>query len=366
MSILKANISLKKHGFSLELDCTIKSPITGIFGPSGAGKTTFLRLINGLETPDRGVINIQNREVFNSESNVNLAPEKRRIGYVFQDGKLFPHMTVEKNLKYGIKGKHNKSMFDDIIRLLKISEQLKKKPNQISGGQAQRVAIGRALLSSPDLLVLDEPFSSLDKNLRHRIIFLLKPLIYKFKIPMLIVSHELSDLLLLSDQLLILKNGRSTGYGSYLELISKDDAFAEMNRSGLVNSIELKFDHFDSSKGLMILSHGETKICTETYSTSERIVENDTINVILRPEDITLALHRIEDISIQNQIKGTIQKIIKSENKVLCVIDHGFKIIAEVTLATQQKMKLREGLTIWSLFKAAAIKTTFADALNSY
>ena len=365
MSILSVDIILKKSGFSLDITCDIENQITGIFGPSGAGKTTFLRLINGLEVPDYGRISIQNRKVFDTEKKINISPEKRNIGYVFQDGKLFPHMNVAQNLRYGVKGTLRKQEFDEIIDLLQISEHLDKKISQISGGQAQRVAIGRALLASPDILMLDEPFSSLDKNLRHHVISLLKPLVKKFNIPLLVVSHDLSDLLMLSDRLLIIKDGKCAGVGSYLDLISLGEAFAAMNRSGLINTVELRLDRLDPEKGLMLLSKGEQRIFAETPTAKMGNHNNEMLNFFLRPEDITLALHKIKDISIQNQIEGVIQKIIISENKILCVIDHGFKLIAEVTLATQQNMNLREGTRIWSLFKAAALKPAHTGNINS-
>ena len=365
MSVLKANFLLSRPGFTLDIQCEIKGQVTGIFGPSGAGKTSFLHVLAGMETPDYGSVSIQNHVVFNSADKLNLPPEKRKIGYVFQEGRLFPHLNVAQNLKYGLKKKQNFALFKEVTDLLKISELLDKKISQISGGQAQRVAIGRALLSAPDILVLDEPFSALDKNLRHHIISLLKPLIKKFNIPMLVISHDLSDLLMLSDQLMIIHDGKCAGYGSYYDLISKKEAITEMSKSGLINSLELKIDHIDKERGLMILSRSGHQVCTESCLDRNNLNDGEHLNVFLRPEDVTLALHRIEDISIQNQIEGKIEQLITTDNRVLCVIDHGFKLIAEVTLATKQKMKLEKGTKIWSLFKAAAIKMNVDGIVNS-
>jgi len=365
MSVLKANFLLNRHGFSLDIKCEINAQVTGIFGPSGAGKTTFLNIISGLETPDYGSLYIKNREIFNSEKNLNLPPEKRKIGYVFQEGRLFPHMNVTQNLKYGLKQNINQTQFKEVTDLLKITEIADKKVSQISGGQAQRVAIGRALLSSPDILVLDEPFSALDKDLRHRIISLLKPLILKFNIPLLVISHDLSDLLMLSDQLLIIKDGKCSGHGSYYDLIGEQEAISEMSKTGLINSIDLTVDYVDKVKGMMILSNNKHKIYAESRVSTNGYSDKQQLNVVLRPEDVTLALHEIKDISIQNQIEGTIERLIITENKVLCVIDHGFKLIAEVTLATKEKMNLKEGNKIWSLFKAAAVKMNVHGIGNS-
>lgn len=365
MSVLALDILKEKKGFTLDLKCEVQDRITGIFGPSGAGKTTLLRMIAGLEKPDRGYITIGGKKFYDSETKINLPPEKRNIGYVFQEGRLFPHLKVIQNLKYGIRDHSDKKLFDEISTMLKINDLLYKRIDQISGGQAQRVAIGRALLSSPELLVLDEPFSALDKKLRQHIIVLLRPLINKYQIPMLIVSHDLTDLLALTSNLLLIRDGKCSGLGNYYELMLQKEAMDQMSKSGLMNVIDLQLKHVDNDRGVLFLTHGKHEIYAESRLNENGYLENHTINVMLRPEDITLARHRIVDISIQNQLEGIIEKLIVTENRVLCVVDHGFKLIAEVTLATMQQMKMKEGDMIWSLFKAAAVKTNSKGIVNS-
>lgn len=365
MSVLEANFILTRAQFTLEMNCAIDTRITGIFGPSGAGKTSFVKTITGLEQPEAGSISIADRIVFSKEHAINLPPEKRNIGYVFQEGRLFPHMNVVRNLKYGLKKQYDPSYFREVVDLLKISDILDKSITQISGGQSQRVAIGRALLSHPQLLVLDEPFSSLDKSLRYHIISLLKPLIDRFNIPMLVISHDLTDLIMLSENLLIINSGRCVGHGNYYELIGKHEALRELNKSGLLNTVELKVEDFDEEKGLMIGNANGKQIVAESPMNEHRLMKNQVVKLFLRPEDVTLALHHIEDISIQNQIEGKIEKLIFAEAKVLCMIDHGFRLIAEVTLATAHKMRLAEGNTIWSLFKAAALKSNMYGVAKS-
>lgn len=362
MTILAADFELNKGGFTADIKCRIDSQVTGIFGPSGAGKTSFLRSLAGLDTPKRGLIRINDKIVFDAEKQINLPPEKRKIGYVFQEGRLFPHLSVTENIRYGMNTNSSMIAFDEVVKLLRITNIVDAKISDISGGEAQRVAIGRAILSDPDLLVLDEPFSALDKQLRLHIISLLIPLIRKLKIPVLVISHDLSDLLMLTEELLIIQDGKCVGHGNYYDLIANKSTSDVLSKSGLINSIEFNVDNTSVKKGMLCLSKVGQTIYAE--SRTDQMATNPNIIVFLRPEDITLALHKIADISMQNQLEGTITKLLITENKVLCIIDHGFKLIAEVTLATMEKMNLKEGDKIWSLFKAAAVKMDI-DPINN-
>ena len=361
MTVLHADIKLQHPGFTLDLSCDIDHPITGIFGPSGAGKTTILQVLAGLQQPSQGHIRLLNKVIYDNKININLPPEKRNIGYVFQDSLLFPHLNVAQNLKFGIHGHVHIQDFKEVVDLLGIENLLSQPVTDISGGQARRVAIGRALLSAPGLLMLDEPFSALEKSLRHRIIDAIKPYLQKHQIPMLVVSHDLADLLMLTDELMIIEQGRCTGHGNYYELIGSKTAMHSLSQAGMINSIAARLNYVNEKKGLVYLSHGDTQIFVESWLDGSYFMDKNLIHASLRPEDITLAKHQIQDISIQNQLPGTIEKLIMTGNKVLCIIDHGFKLIAEVTIATQQKMKLEEGDQIWSLFKAAAVKIEDAN-----
>ena len=365
MSVLKAEIFLERPNFRLDINCTVSARVTGIFGPSGAGKTTFLHALAGIQTPARGAISICGKEVFNRSKMIDFPPEKRNIGFVFQEARLFPHMNVTQNLRYGLKDKSDNSFFRQVTEMLRITDILQSKASKISGGQAQRVAIGRALLTRPDLLVLDEHFSALDKNLRQHIISMLNPLFASFNLSVLVISHDLGDLLMLTDNLLIIKAGKCIGQGCYYDLIDKKEMMGEFNKSGLINAIPLKIDFIDGERGLITLSHGKTMLYAESWLDGEKFIDDNQVTAALRPEDVTLATHRIEDISIQNQIEGRIMKTISMNNKVFCIIDHGFRLIAEVSLAAKQKMQLYEGMKVWSLFKAAAIKINNPGIVNS-
>jgi molybdate transport system ATP-binding protein len=165
--------------------------VTALVGPSGCGKTTALNLIAGLLRPESGRIVLQGRTLFNSQQPIDLPPERRGIGYVFQDYQLFPHLTVEQNLRYGERRTQRGGIgFDQVVEVLKLKDVLDRRPVALSGGQKQRVALGRAILRSPQLLLLDEPLSAVDVAHRRSIEEFLSESIAQFHVPMLLVSHD--------------------------------------------------------------------------------------------------------------------------------------------------------------------------------
>jgi iron(III) transport system ATP-binding protein len=189
------NISFSMHG----------TEIIALLGESGSGKSTLLRIIAGFETPDNGQVRFNNEVLVST--NQFIKPEHRDIGMIFQDYALFPHLTVEQNIRYGSKSKQSYERADAIIELFGLNEQLKKKPSKLSGGQQQRVAIARALVAQPRVLLLDEPFSNLDQSLRRTIRTEIKRINREFGLPMVMVSHDPEDALELANRIAVLKDG---------------------------------------------------------------------------------------------------------------------------------------------------------------
>ena len=191
--------------FSVDIDTKFPAVgVTALFGPSGSGKTSILHMISGLRTPEEGHIQIGNNLLFSSTYQINLPPEARNIGYVFQDIRLFPHLTVFDNLIYG----HKETVsLSEVISLLALEKLLQRAPATLSGGEQQRVAIGRSLLSDPDLLLLDEPLSSLDGRTKKELLPYLEKLAKTVQLPIVYVSHNLSDILSLAQYLLVLDQG---------------------------------------------------------------------------------------------------------------------------------------------------------------
>jgi len=204
--------------------------ITAVLGRSGAGKTSVINMIAGLSDPDNGYIMIGDRCVYDSSKNINIPPEKRRFGYVFQEGRLFPHLSVMSNLGYGMKlipPSDRHVDMDTIIELLDLSNLLDRRPARLSGGEKQRVAMGRALLTSPSLLLMDEPLASLDEARKKEVLPFIKKLSTQLSIPALYVSHSMEEILSVADNILVLKKGVLTASGSTGKIIGLDD-FQEM------------------------------------------------------------------------------------------------------------------------------------------
>lgn len=210
--MFKAHFRKKLPTFELDVDISLSHGILALVGPSGAGKTTILQCVAGLQTPSWGEINIHGKTVFSSEQDADIPIRNRRIGYLFQDYALFPHMTVEKNVMYGKPKKGNTSdkalTASDVLELLKIEHLRNRYPNQISGGEKQRVALARALMTEPELLLLDEPLSALDHDTRSILQQELLKLQAQWKIPFILVTHDVKEAEMLGDQIIKLDHGK--------------------------------------------------------------------------------------------------------------------------------------------------------------
>ncbi len=198
--------------------------ITALFGPSGAGKTSVIDMVAGLRKPDRGRIVIREQVLFDAEKGVDVPPEKRAIGYIFQDGRLFPHLDVRGNLTFGMKlVPHSRRFidFDRVVGLLGIEPLLARRPAGLSGGEKQRVAIGRALLTSPRLLLMDEPLSSLDEARKEELLPFIESLPRAFRVPVLYVTHSVDEIQRLADHLVFMQFGKSVATGDPAGLITQ-------------------------------------------------------------------------------------------------------------------------------------------------
>lgn len=208
--MIKIEAKLQRKHFNFDVSLQIDKRVTAIFGPSGSGKSTLLSLIAGITQPNSGRIFIDDECVFDSQLGINKPIHQRRVGLVFQDGRLFPHMSVEQNLNYAFKlNSQQKQLIQpaEIMQLLALESLKKQQPHQLSGGEKQRVALGRGLLSSPKLLMLDEPLASLDEKLKQQILPYLKLVADNINIPILYVSHSMDEILQLTNDIIYIENG---------------------------------------------------------------------------------------------------------------------------------------------------------------
>jgi len=218
--MLDIDIKLDRKTFKLSAAFQTSEAITGLFGPSGAGKSTLLSCISGLTDPDHGHISVDGRILFDSETHTSIPAYKRRIGMVFQDSRLLPNYSVEGNLKYGMtrSQRKNKEKIRQIAETLEISHLLKRSIRDLSGGEKQRIALGRAILSEPSFLLLDEPFSALDQKLTRKVIDYINAAHRLTSIPMVIVSHDITTILELTEHIVVLENGECIARGNIKDL----------------------------------------------------------------------------------------------------------------------------------------------------
>ena len=232
---MKIGIKHQQGNFSLSVFFEgAESGVTALFGPSGAGKTSVVNMVAGLMRPDAGRIAINGRCLFDSAQGIDLPPEKRRIGYVFQDGRLLPHLSVQANLIYGMRRTPAERRFvqlDQVVELLGIGHLLRRRPAKLSGGEKQRVAIGRALLTSPALLLMDEPLASLDAARKAEVLPFIMRLGREFAIPVLYVSHALDEITSLATHLVMMENGRVLASGEPNTLLSRPELQSRFVRS---------------------------------------------------------------------------------------------------------------------------------------
>jgi molybdate transport system ATP-binding protein len=210
-------------GFAVDAQLATSAQVTALFGPSGSGKTSILYMIAGLLRPQSGSITLGDRTWLDTKRGIDLKPEQRRVGFVFQDQLLFPHMSVERNLLYGRRRRRDQARTIQparVIEVLELGELLARYPRNLSGGEKQRVALGRSLLSGPELLLLDEPLAALDEGLKDRVLTYLERAVAEWHVPTLYVSHNAREVRRLAEHVIVLEAGRVTGCGTPEEVLS--------------------------------------------------------------------------------------------------------------------------------------------------
>ena len=348
------HIDVKKQLGTLPLEAHLDIPsqgVTALFGLSGSGKSSLINLVSGLINPDEGVISLNDRELFNSVENVCVPINQRNIGYVFQDARLFPHYTVNGNLRYGMKNT-SKDEFNYIVELLGIGHLLKRYPITLSGGEKQRVAIGRALLTDPEILLMDEPLSALDLPRKRELMNYLERLSKEINIPILYVTHSLDELLRLAERVILLTNGKVEAY-DVLENIWDSPLFLpwkQENEQSAVLSLPV-FIHNPSYK-MTALSIGDQNIWINQVEAQI----NEKVRICIHSSDVSISLNKVEQSSIRNTLYGRIVKILELENRVDLKLDIGGKHLwASISKWSFHDLALQLGQLVYAQIKAISV-----------
>ncbi len=331
------------------------SGVTALYGPSGAGKSSLVNMVAGLMRPDAGCIAINGLTLFDAAKGIDLPPEKRRIGYVFQDGRLLPHLSVRANLTYGMQRTPVARRFvgvDQVVELLGIGHLLHRRPARLSGGEKQRVAIGRALLTSPALLLMDEPLASLDAARKAEVLPFVMRLSRQFAIPILYVSHAMDEILNLANHLVILEEGRAVASGKLEDLFSRPELQAHFgpNDSGTVIATVVEQAH--DGAGLTHLRFGDKLLKVHRFETQP----GAAVRVRIPARQVAVALSPPAQTSFQNIFSGKVLQIVEGDASYVDVcIDVGSPLWARITRQSQLMLALRPGQPVFALIKSVAI-----------
>jgi molybdate transport system ATP-binding protein len=356
--MLKIRTQARRDAFTLDVSIDMEhAGVLALFGRSGCGKSTLVNIIAGLLKADTSHIEIDGVVLEDSSSRLYVEAERRKIGYVFQDARLFPHLNIGKNLTYGLQRAGKQPLrvsFESVVALLGLEHLLNRRPHQLSGGERQRVALGRALLSQPRVLLLDEPLASLDAARREEVLPYLERLRDEFSIPMIYVSHQFEEVLRLATHVVLMADGRSIAQGplDVMSLHSQMRAIVGADAIGAV--IAGVIEAADEQTGLAAVRIGENIL-----NVSLRGVRPGAhVRIQLLARDLILATLRPEAVSVRNILKGSIARIVADDADTdLVYVDLGGALVfSRVTRAASLALALRAGMTTWVLVKSVSIR----------
>lgn len=342
--------------FTLDTAFEVDRPgITALFGPSGAGKTTIVNAIAGIFRPREGKILLDGEAVFDSARGIFVAPDKRRAATVFQDARLFPHMSVRDNLLFGWRRaemRASQAEIDHIVDLLGIGALLDRRPAKLSGGEKSRVALGRALLASPRLLLLDEPLAALDASRKAEIMPFLERLRDEAKIPMIYVTHSLDEVTRLADRMIVLKQGRIAAQGTVFDLLPdiETEALGSEATYGAVFPATVREHRAD---GLSLLAFDGGMLLIPRI---DRTI-GDRLRVRLRAEDIMLAREEPRAISANNILPAAVTAVRNngSSHADIQLLCGSTKLLARITQASASRLGIAPGQNLFAVIKSVIV-----------
>ena len=357
--MIHARLKLNYSGFSLDVDLQLPGRgVTALYGHSGSGKTTCLRCIAGLEQAGQGFIQVNDEVWQDSDNRVFVAPHKRALGYVFQEASLFPHLSVLANLEFGLRRIPRQQRRVDMAHateLLGIGHLLGRDPQNLSGGERQRIGIARALLTSPKLLLMDEPLAALDTQRKNEILPYLQRLHDELDIPVLYVSHSQDEVARLADHLVLLSDGKALASGPIGETLARLDLpLALGDDAGVV--IEGHVSAYDADYQLLTLQLPNTELSIRVAHSP--MAEGQTLRCKVQARDVSLSLQGVEQSSILNRLPVTVISEIGADNAAHVLIRlnaAGTPLLARITRYSRDQLGVHPGQQLWAQIKAVAV-----------
>ena len=364
--LLSLDVKRRSGDFSINAKIEAGPGITSLFGKSGAGKSTIVAMLAGLIKPDSGHIRIGAHTLFDSAQGIDIAPERRHVGYVFQDARLFPHLSVAKNLRYGLgrlEAAKRTETFERVVALLGLGHLLERRPANLSGGEKQRVAIGRALLSNPRILLMDEPLASLDAARKSEILPYIERLSTDFNLPVVYVSHAVEEVVRLSNTLVLISKGQVAAQGDVEDIMGRIDLGPLTGRyeagAVLTPTVEEHIDAHHLTR-LSLLGH-------DMFVPKVDLPHGQRVRLRVRARDVSLALTRPKGTSILNILPCTVREIqpgagthvevaLSVSPRSADIAESGPQtVLARITQKSLTDMKLETGKPVHALVKAVAI-----------
>ena len=356
-SSLVADIRKERRGahgstFTLDISFEASPGITILFGPSGSGKSTLLDCIAGLLQPDDGRIAVSSAVLFDSESRVELPPQKRGIAYVFQSLALFPHLTVGQNVEYGLQelpAPDRQKRAAEILEAFRVEKLKDRKPSEISGGEQQRIALARSLVTRPRVLLLDEPLTGLDAALKSAIVDDLRAWNAANRIPILYVTHSREEVDALGERVLAIENGTIVSHGAPMAVLDAPRRKRLALSAGFENLLAGTVVDLREPDGVMRVRLAETT--SEIEVPLAHASAGDNVQVAIRAGDILLATERPRGLSARNILEGKIVSLEQRGAIFIAVVDCGPKFISHVTPGAVRALELTSGKQVWLVLK---------------
>lgn len=340
----------------IEVAFTAGAGVTALFGPSGAGKTSVIHMISGLLRPERGRVVVDGRVLFDAGRGICVPVHRRRVGCIFQESRLFPHLDVRHNLRYGerrVPPALRWARFDHVVDMLGIGQLLGRRPASLSGGESQRVAIGRALLASPALLLMDEPLASLDAARKQEILPYIERLRDELSLPIVHVSHQFEEVKRLANALVVLEQGRVVDAGALNQVLARQGLAAQTGRDQTGVLVDAQVLGHDVAAGLSHLRCLAGELVVPLLARPP----GSTLRIHIHADDVVLATQVPSGLSIRNRLPARISAIeARGDARCTCHLDAaGIPLLANITRQAREELGLQVGSAVHALFKSVAV-----------